>query len=293
MTTTTIGTNIALATTTNNIAYTKSTDNTVISPYINAGAAQNLFLKFNYFTNSIIDITAARNPNYNKGIEFYTSFALPTVTTPGCGFTSLTGSDVTITACTVTSGSTFTQLRFRIGSLQNTANVNSLFQAAAGPGEIFFTGVTFDSSKLSTFSYLNEYVYDFYGRWLDNFASTNPSPTTLGSSFFFNSLVYQSNTLQNLYISPAFMSSANTGSSFPSLIRITGSLTPTEATNANSLYVFFNGLSVLNTKTPCFGTASVTCNYKTGDTDTTQTNNLPDYSSSKLIQIIFSVPLST
>ena len=117
--------------------------------------------------------------------------------------------------------------------------MNNLFGASFGPGTLIFGNTDFDSSKTSSLSFINENVYDFYGRWVNNFpaSTSNPSLTTLGSPFFFNALVYQEGVLADLDATASFFiaggagDASNLGVNFPSFIRVTATLTASEASS--------------------------------------------------------------
>ena len=266
------------------IAYTTILPSTTTS-YIHAGAPSILHFQFNYFTSNIITLNTATN---NYGIEFYTSPNLPSSTSPTCSIATLTsGTDISITNCEVTSGTEFTVLRFRIANLMNTGAANTaLWTATAKTGTISFNSVTFDSTKMSSLVNVDQYVYDFYARWVQGFTATTPSIVTRTGSlpFFFNSLVFYNTGLW--YLNAAMTSFitgdtvtdvANDGAIFPTMIRIAGRLETAEQAQGTKLIVFFNDLTPIDLDNLCFGPTGTTCTYIDGGLSNTQTPNLVNY----------------
>ena len=136
----------------------------------------------------------------------------------------------------------------------------TLFQATSQAGTILFNKVNFGGSY-SSLNYVNENVFDYYARWVQDFTDTNPTIVTVSGSspFFFNSLVYKNGGLSTLQVGSTFFTTGATTAdaenedvNFPTLIRITGQLTPTEQSGANRLILFFNDLVPLDTNNPCF-----------------------------------------
>jgi len=284
LTHTNIKTNKALYVNDGIIAYTKTKDDVTTHAYIHAGDTTNLYFTFKYFSRTIVDID---NPN-NRGIEFYTSNSLPSVTEPECKFEGITSSEIYIENCEISSKANYSLLRFRIVTLDKlSSNVQNLFPSPGpGPGTIIFKGTKFNGDKLSSLSIIDENIYDFYGRWVTGFSSSTSTVSTSGDPFFFNSLVFKANTLQNLQITSSFFSVGNTGESFPTLIRIAGSLTTTEASGVDKLLVFFNNLVPLGTDSLCYGSTNVKCTYKTGElVENTHIDSRTIYIGSRYLEI--------
>jgi len=292
-----IATNVALFTGTNGIiASSTTTVGSVTTPYVTNGQDISLKFTFNYFTNTFL-VSPLTTAVINKGIEFYTSQALATPSgTVGCTINTLSVlTDVLISNCAVESLTSFTRLRFRIGQFKQTgAPVSTLFSASTTSGTVVFSGVQFSSSQFSSLNYVSSNTFDYYARWVQDFAALTPNTVTAtGSSpFFFNSLVYTNGGLANVNVGTTFFATgatssdaANTGSDFPTLIRITGYLSAAEQAGAQRLLLFFNDLVPLNTDTPCFGPTGIVCKYNENGIDNTYTNTLTDYSGSRRIEI--------
>jgi hypothetical protein len=208
---------------------------------------------------------------------------------------TLSASDVTITDCTVTQfAGSFTRLRFRIGAFVTLTNANTLFTASANTGAIKITPVNFASTQFSSLSAVNTNVFDYYVRWVYNFYATSPTPATIATStpFFMNSLVYSNTGLSGANVAVSFMftgsgptDAANDGTVFPTLIRISGQLQPTEQATADRLLIFFNDMVPLNTNNPCYGPASISCRYVGYSIVNTNVDKLTDYSGGDRIEI--------
>ena len=265
--------------------------------YIHAGSQATLKLGFKYFKDTIIPLNT---DDANKGLEFYTSPALPSSTSPTCSIDTLVqDTDISITDCSVTSLSKFTRLRFRIAKLLDASgNAASLFTGSFVDGTVRFASVTFDDTKLTSMNYVNEHVYDFYARWVDGFTSPTPAITTNvnSSPFFFNSLVYSTDALFYLNAGLSFFitgagtdDAANDGARFPTLLRISGKVTSTEASQAEHIVIFFNDLEPIDTSNICFGPEGTVCSYNAGELPTTQTDDLVDYSGSSRLVITTSL----
>lgn len=278
------------------IAYAQAADGTNMD-YVNTDENVTLNFRFNYFTNSTIPVTLAE---LDMGIEFYTSYRLATAPSASCQIVGLVeGQDILTSNCGVQSNpvSGYTKLTFRIANLlknDTTSPPGLLFQPTPQDGTIAFGSITFDSAYSSSLTYVNENIYDYYARWVQGFTATDPTIITAESSspFFFNSLVYTAGALADLNVGSTFFVTGQTsggigndGTDFPTLIRITGSLSAAEQVSASRLIVFFNDLEPLNTDTPCFGPDGIVCKYTTNNLDTTQTNSLTDYTGSRRIEI--------
>ena len=289
-----IKTNIALFTGGTNGVIASSTiiSGSLAKPYV--ANTQDIILKFGfkYFSSNIVPLSTAQN---NRGIEFYTSQALAAATTPTCTIGTLaTGTDVTITDCAVDQLTTFTRLRFRLAAFLTTSGaVGTLFQSTPQSGTISFNKVNFGSS-FSSLNYMSETSFDYYARWVQGFTASNPTivQVTSSSSFFFNSLVYQAEALANVQVGTTFFvtgatssDTPNLGTSFPTLIRVSGTLLSAESNNAVRLLLFFNDLIPLDTVNPCFGLTTVTCTYNVNGLDNTATDSLTDYAGSRYIAI--------
>ena len=290
---TTITTNQDLFGSTNGrIAHSTRVSDSQAIPYIHAGEDITLNLEFKYFSSGIITKDTAEN---FQGIEFYTSRQLPS-STPTCSIATLTqGVDIDIDQCTVEQALTHTRLRFRIKQfVAVTAAVNTIFTPTASVGRIGFGPIQFPAGSMSSALQVNEFVYDFYARWVRGFLTPTPAITTLTPSqpFFFNTLVYTYNGLAGVNAAMSFFTTGNTvanpgndGAQFPTLIRIAGALTPDEQAVANRLIIFFNDVEPIDTEHICFGTSDVTCKQGNGGISNTQTNDLVNYYGSKMVTI--------
>ena len=297
LTNTVINNNVALFTTAGSgiIASSTTVASSTAAPYVTNGEAVILKFSFKYFTTSVIPLNTSE---IDYGIEFYTSQALASSTTPTCTINTLVQTtDVVLTDCGVEQSDQYTRLRFRLAQFGNIAagsNAAKLFQATPQDGSILFNSVTFAANQFSSLNYVNENVFDYYVRWVQNFQASNPTVTIAAKSspFFFNSLVYNAGSLANVQVGSSLFvtaaaagGSANTGADFPSLIRITGYLAPTEQESADRLLVFFNDLTPLDTNNPCFGPTGIVCKYQVNGHDNTQTDSLTDYSGSRRVEI--------
>jgi len=278
------------------IAQSKVISTNTDKDYVANGNNIDLKFTFKYFSSNWVPISST-SAIIDRGIEFYTSYSLePLSLTPTCSIDTLTSTYITISDCSIaTTANSFTRLRFRIGKFNdNTGPVATLFTATPNQGTIRFTPVLFSSNQFSSLSIVNQDVFDYYVRWVEGFAATSPTITTATGStpFFFNSLVYTDGALSSLKVGLSFFytgssasDAANDGSYFPTLLRVTGELAPSEQSGADRLLVFFNDLEPIDTENPCFGPAGVTCKYIDGGLSNTITPKLTDYSGSRRIEI--------
>ena len=290
-----IKTNVALFSGGTNGVIASSTIVSGSTPVPYVANTQDIILKFSfkYFTSSIVPTSTTQN---NRGIEFYTSPALAAAITPTCTIGTLTtGTDVTITDCAVDQLTTFTRLRFRLAAFITVSSAVSTLFPATPPqsGSISFNKVNFGTS-FSSLNYMSQNSFDYYARWVQGFTASNPTivQVTGSSSFFFNSLVYQAGALAGMQVGTTFFvtgatssDTPNLGTSFPTLIRVSGTLLSAESNNAVRLLLFFNDLVPLDTANPCFGLTTVTCTYNANGLDNTATDSLTDYAGSRYISI--------
>ena len=289
-----ISTNVALVTTNGIIASSTTVSGLTTTPYVTNGQDIILTFSFNYFTNQAIPVTSTNE--INMGIEFYTSQALQTSSSPTCTIGTLTqDTDIVITDCGVDQLTTSTtRLRFRIAEflvITGGSPAATLFTATPKAGSVSFNSVQFGSDQFSSLTYVSENVFDYYAHWVQGFTSTSPSTSTASGSspFFFNSLVYSNGGLANVQVGTTFFATdatnGNVGTDFPTLIRVTGYLAPGEQPNADRLLLFFNDLEPLDLDNPCFGPQGITCTYQANTIDNTQTDSLTEYSGSRYVAI--------
>jgi len=283
-----------------NIAYSTTVAGSTTTPYITNGEPVTLHFKFNYFTNSIIPLQTS--PDIDKGIEFYTTPVLPSAASATCAINGLTnGLDLNIGFCSVTqTPGSHTLLRFRIQNILRPGSgypPYSLFTASPNVGQIDFGQIIFPASKFSSITLVSDTVFDFYARWVQGFTTATSTVTLALNSvpFFFNSLVYSYTNLANLQVSASFFFAGATptdytsdGTYFPTLIRVSGSLTAAEQSVTQRLLLFFNDMEPLNSETPCFGPENIVCKYTPATIANTQKDTLPMYGSSSMMEIILS-----
>mmetsp|Transcript_20321 Transcript_20321/g.17580 ORF Transcript_20321/g.17580 Transcript_20321/m.17580 type:complete len:272 (+) Transcript_20321:689-1504(+) len=251
-----------------------------------------------YFDENIIPLQLAGAGDINRGIEFYTSYALePPVLAVTCAIDTIVDTvDAVYSDCTVEkTADSHTRLRFRLANFQNVGSPSSdVFATGPNDGTITFDPIQFSSDQFSSLNLVNENVFDYYVRWVEGFTDTSPTVSVATNSvpFFFNSLVYTKSSLGSVDVGTVFLfagdsgaDDANDGSYFPTLIRVTGELIPAEQASDQKLLIFFNDMTPLDEDNPCFGPVGVSCTYTDGGSANTDTDMLTDYSGSKRIII--------